>query len=136
MTFQVGQVGSVGIARPAQNRARGNAGFQVPEGGAGLAPAGGVGPVCTPSMLALQEEEEGQVADRDARRHGQAMLAALAALQRLALGDGSADGALEQLASLVRATPDAADPRLAAVQRAIQVRVAVELARGRAAARG
>ena len=86
-----------------------------------------------PSLLAMQEAETGAVQDREARRHGDSMLEALAALQRSLLG-GAEAGGLETMASLARAVPAAADPRLAGVQRALLVRVAVELARRRAAA--
>ena len=80
-------------------------------------------------LLALQEAGQAAVRDREARRHGAATLKALASMQRALLG-GAADGVLETLSSLSRNAPEASDPRLAAVQRALQVRVAVELARG------
>jgi hypothetical protein len=97
-----------------------------------------------PSLLALQEagQEAGQQAgveaarDREARRHGSAMLDALAMLQRSMLGGQDRQGveSLQSLARLVQATPPPSDPALAAVQRALLVRVAVELARQRGAA--
>ncbi len=84
----------------------------------------------SPSLLSLQETETDTVQDRNARRHSRAMLDSLAALQRALLG-GQGGDALESLARLVRAAPPPTDPALAAVQRAVLVRAAVELARSR-----
>ena len=69
------------------------------------------------------------VADREARRHGHDMLAALAELQRALLGGGDDGAALQRLAELAAAVPHATDPRLAAMISAIVLRVRVELAR-------
>lgn len=90
-------------------------------------------PVTLPSLLAMQEAGQDAVRDREAREHGEALLHGLAALQRALLGGGD-PGTLTRLAALVRRAPAPADPRLLAVQRALLVRVAVELARTRAAA--
>jgi hypothetical protein len=80
-------------------------------------------------MLTIQELGGGAAEDREARRHGQDMLALLAELQR-GLLTGSDDGTtLTRLAELAAAVPRAADPRLAAMVSAIMVRVRVELAR-------
>ncbi len=81
------------------------------------------------SMLGLQELGEETVRDREARRHGQDMLAALAELQRNLLGAGDAAVALRRLSDLVAAVPVADDPRLAAMVAAVVLRVRVELAR-------
>ena len=82
-----------------------------------------------PSLLAMQEAGVETVADRRARRHGGQVLESLAALQRAVLaGAGAAE--LEALAEVARAAPVADDARLAGVQRALLVRVAVEVARG------
>jgi protein-disulfide isomerase-like protein with CxxC motif len=80
-------------------------------------------------MLTLQELGGETVADREARRHGQDMLAALAALQRALLGGSDDVATLQRLAELAVAVPLATDRRLAAMVSAIVVRVRVELAR-------
>jgi hypothetical protein len=69
------------------------------------------------------------VEDRDARKHGQNMLALLAALQRGLLDGVDNTAALQQLAKLAGTAPLAADRRLAATLSAITIRVRVELAR-------
>ena len=82
------------------------------------------------SMLSLQEFGAETVADREARRHGRDMLAALADLQRALLrGDDAAT--LQRLVDLVASVPSATDPRLAAMVSAIGLRVRVELAKRR-----
>jgi hypothetical protein len=91
--------------------------------------AGVAEPLALGSMLALQEMGAGSVRDREARRRGQGLLAALAALQR-GLLDGDDDlAALQRLADLAEAAPDAEDKRLGAVLSAIVLRARVELAR-------
>jgi hypothetical protein len=80
-------------------------------------------------MLALQEMGAGSVRDREARRRGQGLLAALAALQRGLLAGGDDPAALQRLADLAEAAPDTEDPRLGAVLSAIVLRARVELAR-------
>jgi hypothetical protein len=114
-------------------RARGaSAGFHVPDD----APVDTPAPIAAarpPSLLALQEADAEPVQDREARRHGKAMLDVLTRLQQAILTGGGAD-TLDSLANLVRAAPVPSDPRLAAVQRAVLVRAAVELARARAEA--
>lgn len=115
-------------------------GFAVPQRAAFATP--GVQVTAMPGLLALQEvgQEAGQAAgqaavqDREARRHGAAMVAALSELQRALLGGGDPD-ALDRLAALVRRAPPPADPALAQVQRAVLVRAAVEIARRAAALR-
>ena len=69
--------------------------------------------------------------DREARRHGRALLQALAGLQRAALAgeDGQAQAALATLANTVRDPHEADDPVLRLILREIAVRAAVELAR-------
>ena len=81
------------------------------------------------SMLALQEASGETVEDREARRHGHDMLAALAELQRALLGGGGDGAALQRLADLAASVRHATDPRLAAMVSAIVLRVRVELAR-------
>lgn len=122
-------LGAVGVPRAAPRRA-GVGGFSVPEEAAA---APGVAGVAMQSLLGLQEAGQDAVRDREARRHGGAILAALAALQRALLGGADA-GALASLAALVERVPLPADPRLAEVQHALLVRAAVELARAQAGA--
>jgi hypothetical protein len=95
------------------------------------APAGVAGPLALGAMLTLQETGAGSVRDREARRRGQGLLAALAALQRDLLGGGGGEdpAALQRLADLAAAVPDAEDRRLGAVLGAIVLRARVELAR-------
>ena len=86
-------------------------------------------PASLASVLTLQELGAETVEDREARRHGQDMLALLAALQRGLLSGVDNVVALRQLMDLAGAVPRAGDPRLAAMISAIVVRVRVELAR-------
>ena len=82
------------------------------------------------AMLALQEAEAEAARDRNARRHGKALLEALAELQRALLAGGDEEGpALQCLAALAADPPDAASPGLAGVLRALSLRAEVELAR-------
>ncbi len=79
------------------------------------------------SSCAGRAEREA-LADRAAARQGRALLGALAGLQLAALGKGGVQ-ARETLADLARALPQAADPKLDEVLRAIAQRAAIELAR-------
>ena len=67
--------------------------------------------------------------DRQARRHGRAMLQALGAVQ-LSMLDGGGDAARAQLAAAAAQAPAAHDPVLRLILREISLRAAVELARG------
>ncbi len=69
--------------------------------------------------------------DRQARRHGRAMLRALAAVQRALLAEegGHAAAALAALAASLGQAQEAEDPVLQLILREIAVRAAVELAR-------
>ncbi len=115
-----------GVGRP-----RTGSGFAVPTD----QPAATRGPVSAgavlhSSMLALQEAETETVRDREARRHGQAMLRGLAALQRALLRHGGApEATLTELAALADAVPEATSPPLAALVRSITLRARIELAR-------
>jgi hypothetical protein len=80
-------------------------------------------------MLSLQEFGSETVEDREARRRGHDMLAALAELQRALLSNGGDEQTLERLAELADAVPRATDPGLAATISAIVLRVRLELAR-------
>ncbi len=73
------------------------------------------------------EASTGQV-DREAGRHGRAMLGALAGLQLAGL-DGDTIAARRTLADLARALPAGASPGLDSILQAIAQRAAVELAR-------
>jgi Class II flagellar assembly regulator len=128
--------GIEGIGRPAAPRTAtrlttAKRGFFVPPEPAGTDQAAAAAPLATSpgSMLTLQELGGETLADRQARRHGQDMLAALAELQRALLGGGDDTRALERLTDLAAAVPLAADRRLAAMVSAIVVRARVELAR-------
>jgi hypothetical protein len=123
-----------GIARVAGAPRRGGSteGFRVPT--AETQSAAGATPVCAAglgAMLALQEAESGAVRDREARRHVEDLLAELARLQHALLGNGPDSATLERLAALARTLPEAADPRLGALLRAVALRAQVELARYR-----
>ncbi|MEJ1977633.1 MAG: flagellar assembly protein FliX [Acetobacteraceae bacterium] len=105
---------------------RGEAGFVV-----GAGPDRAAGPPATrpaaplDAMLALQEAQEADAdaaRDRNARRHGKALLEALAALQQALLAGGDEGAALERLAALATAGPDAANPALVGVMRALSLR--------------
>ena len=93
------------------------------------ATSGPIEPSCLGAALTLQELGDQTVEDRRARKHGQDMLALLAAVQRSLLTGEDVVAALQQLADLSKSVPRAADPRLAAMISAIQVRARVELAR-------
>ena len=112
--------------------ARAASGFRLPSGPGASAQANeplAAEPATLASVLTLQELSAETVEDRTARRHGQDLLAALAALQRGLLSGVDNVAALQQLADLTAGVPPATDPRLAAMVSAIVVRVRVELAR-------
>jgi len=100
--------------------------------GMATAPSGPTEPACLGAVLTLQEMGDQTVQDRRARKHGQEMLALLAAVQRRLLSGEDIVAALKQLAELSDSVPRAADPGLAAIISAIRVRARVELARHRA----
>lgn len=106
-------------------------GFTVPDttATAGTTAAADAAPASLASMLTLQELGGDAVADREARRHGQDLLAMLAELQRALLGSGDDAAVLQRLAELTASVPLAGDRRLAAMISAIVVRARVELAR-------
>jgi len=80
-------------------------------------------------VLALQGRLTKDEMDRQARRHGQALLTALSVLQRSLLAGGNAGDARARLEALVGDVPAADDPRLAAILGTIRLRTRVELAR-------
>jgi hypothetical protein len=114
---------------PARPPARA-AGFRLPADAAEApAEAAATAGVMLGGMLALQEAESGAVRDREARRRGQEMLAALARLQR-ALLEGNRDlPGLRRLAALAEDIPQAADPGLRQALAEVTLRARVELAR-------
>jgi len=100
---------------------------------ADAAPAGEAAPAEAPvtahvgGLMTYEEARDRVVADRQARRHGRAMLQALGAMQ-LSLLDGD-DAAVQALADLAAQVPEADDPVLRLILQEIGVRAAVELAR-------
>ncbi len=116
----------------AVSRTRARSGFTLPPEPSGPDHAAAVAEtpaMASASMLTLQELGRETVEDREARRHGNDMLAALAALQRALLAGGDDAAALQRLTESAAAVPRASDPRLAAMISAIVVRARVELAR-------
>ena len=83
--------------------------------------------VAMTSLLAVQEAEWGAKQDQQAQRHGEAMIGELAALQQALLAEGEPN--LEGLSRLAGRPVVAADPALAGLMRAIQLRAGIELAR-------
>ena len=81
-------------------------------------------------LLAMQEAETSEVGERQARRHGQTILAELTRLQLSLLGAGTMPTSeLTRLAELVEAVPFSADAGLRAVLQSIALRAKIELAR-------
>jgi hypothetical protein len=106
-------------------------GFRVAAGSARAAPPGlAAEGVVAAGLLALQEWPEDRPRrerDQAARRHGEALLAALAGVQRDMLADRVPD--LERLAILADTVPEAADSGLRAAMGAVALRARIELAR-------
>ena len=121
------------VVRTSSRPAARGTGFTVPSGQTD-SPAATTAAAETPGvalggMLALQEAESASVRDREARRHGQDMLAELLKLQR-ALLEGRLDPALlHRLAALAGDVPVAADPALRQAVAEVVLRARVELAR-------
>ena len=114
------------------SRRPGASGFSVPlqsaNAGATTAATEASAPTLA-TMLSLQELGGETVQDREARRQGQDILAALAELQRLILSGASDGTTLQRLADLAGSVPLATDRRLNAIVSAIVIRARVELAR-------
>jgi hypothetical protein len=125
----VSGIGRAAPLPPAPARAAGG-GFsvEVPAQRASAMPSAS-GVFALDGMLALQEVGAEIVRDREARRHGQALLKGLAALQHVMLAGGDQDAVLQNLANLAGSCPQAADPGLAGVVQALALRAQVELAR-------
>ncbi len=109
----------------------------VPEDVSTAADVSSTGAVGTVNPMLLHElaMEAGEHRDREARRHGKDVLDLLGELQRELLRGDVETSAMERLAGLVADPPQAADPGLAAVTRAIVLRARIETAR-REARRG
>jgi hypothetical protein len=125
-------VGRSSTVRPGRRGPqRASAGFSVPDEMAvsSHAAAEAAPPAALASMLTLQEAGGDAVQDREARRHGHDILAALGELQRALLIGNDDAAALRRLADLAASVPHTTDRRLAAIVLAIVVRVQVELAR-------
>ena len=135
-----GRIGGTGVTATSGSRMTGAA-FQVAEEPssaaeapvplADIAPLPDIASVSLGAMLAAEALDRGPARDRAARRHGQAVLAGLTALQRALLEDGDQDGtaSLHRLAALIADMPQADDPQLAALLDTIALRARVELAR-------
>jgi len=81
------------------------------------------------SVLTLQEMHTETVEDREAKRHGEHVLAVLARLQRDLLAGLDGGSALQELAVLTASVPLPTDRSLAAVLATITTRARIELAR-------
>lgn len=130
----IDRVGPLTPGRPGARAGTGGAtGFLPPaEPGPGAVGSAGVAPtvpVTLDLLLALQQVDEPTERDHAARRHGQALLAALGRLQRILLEDGDQTVALEHIRALADAPPAAADPGLAAALGLVVLRARIELAR-------
>jgi hypothetical protein len=122
-----------GISRTARPGVRRGGGFAVAGGSPGAAISAPAAPLASAAMLTLQELDCQTAQDREARKHGEAVLHALTALQRARLG-GSGSGSttdLQQVLAAAAAAP-ARDPCLAGILAAVMLRARVELARGHA----
>lgn len=117
----------VAMSRRAVNTAGASA-FAVPDSEP-AAPPESVAPVALPVLLALQEAETEAVRDRAARRHAEAILKTLGALQRALLGGTGGAHAMAGLVDQLQGAPAPADPRPATVQKLVLQRAAIEAAR-------
>ncbi len=118
-------------ALPGRRRIGTHGAFVLPEEAQASAEAAPTGVAGLSGLLALQEAGDtaatAAAQDRAARRHGEAVMDDLKAVQLALLSGRAAD--LSGLAARAGAGPQAADPRLAAVIGAIRLRASVELAR-------
>lgn len=126
----VGRVSGPVVPKAAPRRVGGADNFAVTASPAEAAgPAAAASAASLDGMLLLQEGEDGPTRDRQARRHGRAMLDGLTALQRELLENEMDAATLQRLAALAEHCPQAADPALRATIAAVSLRVQVELAR-------
>jgi hypothetical protein len=101
-------------------------GPEAPQQKAKVSSAGALG---LETMLSLQAVDPPPERDREARRRGAAMIAALTVLQRAILTGGGTDAALRTLNDAAAADQTADDPALRDILRAIILRSRVEMAR-------
>jgi Class II flagellar assembly regulator len=125
----VGRTSTVRLGAGGPRRA--SAGFTVPDEAsvASHAATEAAPAAALASMLTLQEARGDAAEDREARRHAQDLLAALAELQRALLLGNDAPAVLQRMADLAASVLPATDRQLAAIVSAITIRVQVELAR-------
>ncbi len=126
---------------PGRRPAVAQSGFAVPTASSASSPgafplAAGTSTVFAPgAMLALQEQTglagdgEAALADREARKHAQDVLEALASLQKDLLAGGNATQSLSRLAALAQMMPTLHDPVLARVVGSIRLRAQLEILR-------
>ena len=132
----VGRIVASKLAGATRGTTAGESGFSIPahdpasapDGLTATGPTAKAAPISTALMLALQESMTSEAGDREARHHGQQLLAALAELQHALLSDNHG-GALDQLLLLVKTIPDATDPALVRTINSIRLRARIELAR-------
>ena len=135
----IGRISSASTGIVAGATTRGNGGFSIPadhlQPSAERTPDAGsirrAAPVNASLMLALQETSTAETGDREARQHGQRLLAALRDLQRALLSGGD-DDAVDRLLLLVETMPTANDPHLAPAIASIRLRARIELERASA----
>ena len=121
--------GLANVVPPAPSKDRtGTGGFAVAAGSpAATAALSAAAPL--DGLLLLQEADNAPARDRRARKHGRAVLDALARLQLALLGGDPDSAALRTLAALLEQAPAADDPALRTMLGAIALRAEVELAR-------
>lgn len=121
-----GRTAAAGTAAPAA-RSRFVVGGQAPPGSP--APATAAAEVSLSGLLSLQEALTERERDEQARTHAAAILAELAALQRILLEQGDAADCAETLKSMLARLPAATDPALIAAIRLVALRARIEAAR-------
>jgi hypothetical protein len=130
--MRVDGLGGSAPLTPVARRRRSKAGFAdlvEPDGALAAEAAAAPGVAPAPGQPAAPAPlRDPLLQDREARRHGDAMLGALASLQA-ALLTGTEAAARDSLAALAATRPQAADPGLEQTLQAIAVRAAVELAK-------
>jgi hypothetical protein len=103
-----------------------NDGVEAPPQNSGVASAGALG---LETMLSLQAIRPPPERDREARRRGAAMLAALTVLQRAILTGSDTVEALRALNDAATGDQTVDDPALGEILRAVVLRTRVEIAR-------
>ncbi len=132
--MEIKGVANLAAAAAATSRAGVGAGFALPAGAEAVAAKPAAAAAGLDTLLALQEWDGGAARDRQARKHGRAMLAALARLQLGLLGDDPDGAALAELAALAEHCPEAADPALRDALADVGLRARIEVARRAVAA--